>query len=73
MSTHSTLKSFLTVEEVAALLNVAEKTVRKYVYERTIPYYKIGGHVRFNEQKLLDWIAEKEMPAYAQRGRKRKK
>ena len=73
MTTHSTLKSFLTVEEVAELLNVAEKTVRKYVWERSIPYYKIGGHVRFNEQKLLDWIAEKEMPAYNQRGRKRRK
>jgi excisionase family DNA binding protein len=73
MTTHSTLKSFLTVEEVAELLNVAEKTVRKYVWERSIPYYKIGGHVLFNEQKLLDWIAEKEMPAYNQRGRKRRK
>lgn len=72
MTTHSTLKSFLTVEEVAELLNVADKTVRKYVWERSIPYSKIGGHVRFNEQKLLDWIAEKAMPAYNQRGRKRR-
>jgi len=72
MATPSTLKSFLNVEEVAVLLNVAEKTVRKYVYERTIPYYKIGGHVRFNEQKLLDWIAEKEMPVYTIRNRKKR-
>lgn len=72
MTTPSTLKSFLNVEEVAELLNVAEKTVRKYVYERTIPYYKIGGHVRFNEQKILDWIAEKEMPVYTIRNRKKR-
>lgn len=72
MTTQSTLKSFLTVEEVAALLNVAEKTVRKYIYERSIPYYKIGGHVRFNQQKILDWIEMREMPVRRKRNQKRK-
>ncbi len=66
---------FLTVSEVAQLLNVAEKTVRKYVWERTIPYVKIGGNVRFSQQKIQEWISEREVPTYAQiqYGRNRRK
>lgn len=57
---------FMTVNEVAKLLSVAEKTIRKYVWERSIPYFKIGGHVRFDQQKILEWIQEREMPTYAE-------
>ncbi len=57
---------FMTVNEVAQLLRVAEKTVRKYIFERSIPWFKIGGHVRFDQQKILDWIQEREMPTYAE-------
>ncbi|MDD3997141.1 MAG: helix-turn-helix domain-containing protein [Sphaerochaetaceae bacterium] len=57
-------KQFLTVSDVAELLQVAEKTVRKYVWLRTIPYLKIGGHVRFDQEKIESWIAEREVPTY---------
>lgn len=56
--------SFMTVNEVAQLLNVAQKTIRKYVFERSIPYFKIGGHVRFDQQKIIEWIEEREVPTY---------
>jgi excisionase family DNA binding protein len=64
-------KSFLSVREVAEILNVAEKTVRKYVWQRTIPYLKIGGHVRFDPKKIEQWIEEKEVPTFDQIGRRR--
>ena len=54
-------KRFLNVKEVADLLSIAEKTVRKYVWLKTIPYTKIGGHVRFDQEKILAWLEEREV------------
>jgi excisionase family DNA binding protein len=55
-------KQFMTVNDVAQLLNVAEKTVRKYVWQKTIPYLKIGGHVRFDIDKIHAWLEQREVP-----------
>lgn len=63
---NSSTNSFMTVGEIAQLLNVAEKTIRKYVWQRTIPYVKIGGHVRFDKLKIQEWIREREVPTYNQ-------
>ena len=53
------------------MLGISEKTVRKYVWQRTIPYFKIGGHVRFDPAKIEKWIEEKEVPTFDQIGRRR--
>ena len=66
-----TKQSFLTVAEVANLLNVAEKTIRKYVWLRTIPYFKIGGHVRFDKKKIWAWLEEREVPTYDELGNRK--
>jgi len=52
----------MTVKEVAELLKIAEKTVRKYLWQKQIPYLKIGGHVRFEKTQILAWISEKQVP-----------
>ena len=63
MTTHSTLKSFLTVEEVAELLNCRLRRQSESMYGEEHPLLQDRGVTfLFNEQKLLDWIAEKEMP-----------
>lgn len=59
---HSEYPRFLTVKEVANLLGIAEKTVRKYVWLKTIPYAKINGHVRFNQERLEAWLAQRDVP-----------
>ncbi len=56
------IKPLLTVKEVAVILNIAEKTVRKYVWEKTIPYSKINGHIRFEQERLAAWIKERQIP-----------
>jgi len=55
-------KNYLTVKEVAELLHIAEKTVRKYVWQKSIPYTKIGGHVRFNWERLNLWLEQRDVP-----------
>lgn len=47
----------LTVEEVAELLNVSPAYVRRrLVFERRIPYVKVGRHVRIDQRDLEDFI-----------------
>jgi excisionase family DNA binding protein len=47
----------LTVEEVAELLNVPPAYVRRrLVFEKRIPYVKVGRHVRIDERDLEDFI-----------------
>jgi excisionase family DNA binding protein len=58
----SSIGKLLNVNEVAALLSVSPKTIRKYVWEKTIPYLKINGHVRFEKQRLYEWLEEKQVP-----------
>ena len=45
----------LTVKDVAGLLNVAEKTVYRWIDERKLPGYRLSGQYRFNRAELLEW------------------
>ena len=47
----------LTVEQVAELLSVSPAYVRRrLIFEKRIPYVKIGRHVRIDERDLEDFI-----------------
>ncbi len=45
----------LTVRDVAGLLNVSEKTVYRWIEERSLPGYRLSGQYRFNRAELLEW------------------
>lgn len=47
----------LTVSEVAEILNVSSDYVRRrLVFERRLPYVKVGRHLRFHQQDLGAFI-----------------
>lgn len=50
----------LDVNQVSELLGVKSKTVYAWVNEGYIPYYKVGRLVRFNLNKVLKWLKNKE-------------
>lgn len=50
------MERLLTVREVSELLNVTETTVRRWIMDKTIPSYLIGGVRRFNYQEVLEHI-----------------
>lgn len=50
------MEKLLTVKEVSELFRVTETTVRRWVIEKTIPSYLIGGARRFNLGELLEHI-----------------
>jgi excisionase family DNA binding protein len=48
--------NYLDVPGASALLGVDECFVRRLVWERRIPYYKVGKYVRFDRAEVLEWV-----------------
>jgi excisionase family DNA binding protein len=51
------LEPLWTVADVAAYLDVCERTVRVWQDRQRIPFVKIGGTVRFNRDEVIEWAA----------------
>jgi excisionase family DNA binding protein len=47
----------LTIEQLAELLQVDEKTVRSLATKGELPGRKVGRQWRFSRQAVLDWLA----------------
>ena len=50
------METYLSIEGLAKYLGVAEKTVRKWVLNRDIPYHKIMKIIRFRVSEIEQWI-----------------
>ncbi len=46
----------LTLDELAGYLKVSSWTIYRYVRERKLPSYKIGGQWRFRKEQVDAWI-----------------
>ena len=49
----------LTIQEIALRLNVPVKTIYYWVHRREIPYLKVGKHLRFDEEKVIQCFESK--------------
>lgn len=47
----------LTIEDVARMLNVGPRFVRRLVSERRIVFHKVGRYVRFDATDVAAWIS----------------
>jgi excisionase family DNA binding protein len=54
--------------ELAAYLKVAEGTLRHYVMKGTIPFTKVGTHVRFLKAEIDQWLRERKRRPAGKRG-----
>jgi excisionase family DNA binding protein len=52
------MTKLLTLDEAVALLQVSKPTLYRFTSQRKIPFIKIGGSIRFNEVKLVQWLEE---------------
>ena len=50
----------LKADEVAAMFQVRESTIYKWVHYGYIPHVKLGAALRFDRDSLLKWIKDKE-------------
>jgi excisionase family DNA binding protein len=57
----------MTVDELAELLNVSVHHVRRLVFERRIPFLKIGSRVRFETAAVEEWLSTLRVDTYASR------
>lgn len=51
----------LTVRDAAALLNVSEKSVYRWIKQGVLPAYRIDDQYRINRTELLEWATERKM------------
>jgi len=49
-------KTAMTVEEVATLFHVSERHIYKLVQDGILPHFKVGKAVRFDPDKIADWL-----------------
>jgi PTS system nitrogen regulatory IIA component len=52
----------LMVRDVAALLQVSEKTVYRWIKQGGFPAYRVNDQYRFNRAELLEWATANRMP-----------
>jgi excisionase family DNA binding protein len=50
--------ALLDIAGVAGRLTVSERYIRRLVFERRIPFLKIGHFIRFDPAEIERWIAE---------------
>ena len=55
----------LDVPQAAAFLNTSERHVKNLVYNRRIPYVKVGKYLRFKQSDLAAFVEASTVPADA--------
>jgi excisionase family DNA binding protein len=59
----ATSERLLDIAGVAERLGVGQRFVRRLVYERRIPFLKIGHYVRFDVGDVEAWIRDSKVEA----------
>jgi nitrogen PTS system EIIA component len=53
----------LSIKDLSELINVSEKTIRRWIKEGSIPAYRINGQYRFNRTEILEWSTSRRLNA----------
>jgi len=53
--------TFMTTPEVSQLLRVSPRTIKRLMKKKQIPYLKIGGSVRFDRNRIEEFLREKSV------------
>ena len=51
----------LSTDELAKFFNVSKTTVYRLIATRKIPFYKVGGVVRFSEEDISNYLEENKI------------
>lgn len=55
------MNNILTIEDVAKLLKVEQKTIQWWTRIRLIPFVKIGKTIRYFESDVLSWVERQKV------------
>jgi excisionase family DNA binding protein len=53
-------ESLLLLPEVAELLRVDERTVRRWIVQKGLPCIRLGTRLRFSQRNVLRWVSARE-------------
>ncbi len=53
-------KNLLTISELASALNLKPSKIRRMIFERKIPFLKLGRLIRFNFEDINLWLQEQK-------------
>lgn len=56
-------EKFISVQELAVLLNLSTRTIYQKLWKRELPSYKIGGRVLFDKDEIDLWITRTRRPS----------
>jgi excisionase family DNA binding protein len=51
----------LTIPEVARLLNISVPSVRRLQQQRRIPFFKVGGGIRFERSDIVAYLQKRRV------------
>ena len=51
----------LTPDQLADFLNISKTTVYRLIDSRKIPFYKIGGSIRFDKKDIMNYLQESKI------------
>ena len=61
------METLMTVNEVAAKVQLSVQTIYRYVMNRQIPFLKFGSAVRFQQGEIQKWAETKKAGLHAPR------
>jgi len=50
---------FLTIDDLSHLFSISKTSVYRLISQRKLPFYKIGGLVRFKKNEVLEYVEKK--------------
>jgi excisionase family DNA binding protein len=54
------METYLTVNEVALLLQLSVQTIRRYTMNKVIPFHKVNRAVRYKKSEIVSWFEKRE-------------
>ena len=51
----------LTPDQLADFLNISKTTIYRLIDSRKIPFYKIGGSIRFDKKDIMNYLQESKI------------
>ena len=58
--TEAEVETYLTVKDVADLLQLSVQTIRRYTMNKEIPFYKINRIVRYKKPEIEVWFEKRK-------------
>ncbi len=52
----------ITLKDLCKLMSVKESWIRRHVFMKTIPFVKLGRLIRFDLEKILEWMGRNQTP-----------